>query len=247
MAKLRRDSQNLTGDTIIINSPYAVLAHHDKELQALLAEHEKTGASSIELDHLRILMDFVEQRVRPKYVAASKKLQQKNPTVTFDDVWYMQRPGQMAYAKHDGVWLGCQIESIVHLDSGLDSDDEWQPERWRVFVWFLNYDWRGSELGTTEAHFDVDKFDGESAVTDLVVYPRHYFDNEDAGERRAHFGKRGMTMRDILWKGHQYMYHDGIRADATRSRVCISFLLLICSTKRVNADKLHDRSRNRLS
>lgn len=137
----------------------------------------------------------------------------------------------MAYAKHEGVWLGCQIESVDHLAKCSDPNDAWQPERWRVWVWFLNYDWRGSELGTTETYFDIDKFDGESAVTDLVIYPRHYFDNEDAGERRAHFEKRGMIMRDILWKGHQYMYHDGIRVDSTHSRVCISLLLPINSEK----------------
>lgn len=192
-------------------------------------------------------MEFVEQRVRPRYIAASRKLQQKNPTVTFDDVWYVQRPGQIAYAKHEGVWLGYQIESAAHYEQGLDVNDEWRPERWRVWVWFLSYDWRGSELSTTEVHFDIDKFDGESAVTDLIVYPRHYFDNEDAGERRAHFEKRGMTMRDILWKGHQYMYHDGIRADKTHSRVCIYLLPHVNSEKLVNADNLHNRSKNRLS
>lgn len=110
--------------------------------------------------------------------------------------------------KHDGVWLGCQIESVAR------SDDR---QGWNIWVWILTYSWRGTGLRTSKPMFVVEDFDGERAIADLAVYPREYYDKGDGGKRRVHFEERGATMRDILWTGHRYLQHNGLRADKTRS------------------------------
>lgn len=205
-----------------------MLAHHAEPLEKLQADHDSLDSvEEVDLTrrrHLNILMGFIQDRVQPKYTAAQKRLALKNPTVTFEDVWYLLRPGEMAYAKFKECWFGCQIASVKRKKA-VSYEDEGNtiirvPEHWAVKAWFLQSGWHTSSMRCVTMEVQINIFEGEHAVTDLLVFLREYHDQHDAGKRRAHFEQRGEKMRDIVWAGHSYMFHEGQSANQIPTVAC---------------------------
>ncbi|KKY25645.1 putative atpase aaa+ type core [Diplodia seriata] len=219
-------SQNLTGDTITVHEPYCALVHYITELRNLsnsLAlertpadsdEAEKTDAD-VKYEHLQTLLEFLDPHVEKTVLPARRRLKKDAATVTWDDMWYLLRPGSLSYAMHDDTWLGVVIrEAEITTDS--DNPD---IHKWKVTAWLLDHTWYSSSIRTAEVSVDVPYFEGEKTVTSLPIYPREYLDKteESAGDgsgRRAKFVQRGARMRDIIWDGgHAYLRHDGEFAD----------------------------------
>jgi hypothetical protein len=94
-------SQNLVGETIIIPEPFAVLAHHADQLMSMMPPNDQDQATSFEgnteNNHLSVLLNFMLSNVKSKYETAKKRLMHPTtPTVAFEDVWYLLRPGLKA-------------------------------------------------------------------------------------------------------------------------------------------------------
>ncbi|OJD32610.1 atpase aaa+ type core protein [Diplodia corticola] len=209
-------SQNLTGDTVTVHEPYRALVHHITELRNLsnsLAlertpaesdETEKTDAD-VKYDHLQILLDFLDPHVEKTVLPARRRLKKDAATVTYDDIWYLMRPGSLAYALHDDVWLGVMIKEA----ESIPADNDGNPPKWKLTGWVIDNSWHMHTLGTAEVSVDVPYFEGEKLVTTLPIYPRAYFDKTDANARRDKFIARGRKVRDILWHGHSYVMYEG--------------------------------------
>jgi hypothetical protein len=217
------DSQNLLGDTVTIREPYTVLLHHFTELRELKARletsstHEADDAAKEKCKHIQVLLDFLDQKIQRVILPAQKRLQKEEPTVTFDDLWYLLRPGLLAYVTLKGIWLGCGIESVT-----FSPKDGAQPTRWEVKLWFQDNTWRGGDVGRAIKTIKVEEFDGEKLVTSLPIYPRDYLDKKDGGKRRQAFVKRGDRLCDILWKGYSYVNHNGKFIDDGEQEVTIN-------------------------
>lgn len=207
-------SQNLTGDTITIHEPYHVLAHHITELrdfQNRLALDKGTTEDEIDeaatkWEHLKILLDFLEPHIERTVLPAHRRLKKEKPTTTFADLWYLLRPGALAYAKYDDTWIGCAVETAT-LDEGSNADGS--DKKWTVRVWMLDNSWNTPRICRATIDIEIAHFEGEKVVTDLPVFPSEYFDKTDNGERRAAFEARGKRCADIVWEGHSYQFYDG--------------------------------------
>ncbi|ESZ91573.1 ATPase [Sclerotinia borealis F-4128] len=198
--------QNLSGDVVIIHEPYWILIHHEKELRGLLQKmsspHEEHSSDNEEIaEHLKILIDFVQPQIHRLVPPIEKRLQNKVPTIAFDALGYLLRPGTLAYCQYEGEWVGCVImwvkKKIAH---------------WNIHVWFLSYDTEGftrSYTDSSKSHkkHTIPRYEGEQDVTSLKVVPRVYWDAIDNGARREQFEARGARKVMLLNARFQLMNH----------------------------------------
>ncbi|KAF6835456.1 hypothetical protein CPLU01_04327 [Colletotrichum plurivorum] len=198
--------QNLTGETVTIHEPYGVLMHHWETLVHAHASREgspesNTNDHQTKVEHLGVLVDYLTPIVKSQLEPIQRRLGQESPTTTWDDLWYLLRPGSQSYCKWQGQWMGCIIEETMRT---YDEDDG-IPERWTVTIWFLSMHWSYGTLVPVSHTIDIPKFEGEKKIGQLDIYPEQYF----KGERKKDFETRGDQICDILWKGHKYANYDG--------------------------------------
>ncbi|CAG8951356.1 hypothetical protein HYFRA_00007267 [Hymenoscyphus fraxineus] len=217
-------SQNLAGDIVIIQEPYWVLLHHEKELRkvetrlssvANISDDEKAQA-----EHLHILLEFIRPHLERIVPPIERRLQKKVPTVTFEALWYLLKPGTLAYCQFDGHWIGCVI---MHLKNKFKQGEK-KVDRLNVRVWFLDFFLNKLNRAWTRSDRDpsrktkhaIQQFDGEENVTNLQIIPRKYWDAIDKGAKRKSFEARGLKKITMLQKGHQQMAHDGMSLEKER-------------------------------
>lgn len=218
-------SQNMTGDTITVHEPYNLIAHHITELRDFRNRlaldkgaddtepvDEEAEEARIKFEHLKILLDFIEPHIERSVLPAHRRLKKDTPTTTFADIWYLLRPGALAYAKNDGTWIGCVIESVTFVDG------ESVPQ-WSVRAWVLDNAWNEARIYRATFDTTIYSFEGEKEVVDLKVFPREYFDQTDGGERREHFESRGKRVADITWNGSAYQRYDGHTMSQKRTNI----------------------------
>ncbi|KAH7058739.1 hypothetical protein B0J12DRAFT_696419 [Macrophomina phaseolina] len=206
-------SQNLTGDTVTIHEPYCALVHHITELRNLknrlsldrvTEPDQEPDDLSVKYEHLRLLLEFLDPHVERLVLPARRRLKREDPTTTFEDLWYVLRPGTLSYCTVDDEVLGCAIES-VHLETSDTKEDQ----KWKVQVWFLGHRWKTPRMRRALVDIEIPYFEGEKAVPTLPVYPRQYSDKLDDGERRRKFQERGTKACKIAWKGYSYLSYNG--------------------------------------
>ncbi|KAF4843503.1 Protein MSP1 [Colletotrichum siamense] len=205
--------QNLTGETITIHEPYGVLMHHWETLSRTHVSGEDSPESSspesntndrqTKVEHLSVLVEYLTPIVKSQLEPIQRRLGQETPTTTWEDLWYLLRPGSQSYCKWKGQWMGCIIEETRKALS--DEDDDNLTERWKVRIWFLSMQWSYGTLIPVSHTIEIPKFEGEKKVGQLDIYPEGYF----KGERKKDFEARGDQICDMLWKGHIYANYDG--------------------------------------
>jgi len=206
-------AQSMLGDTITIREPYHVLAHHITELRDFhnrLALDKGTTEDEIDeaatkYDHLKVLLDYLEPHIERTVLPAHRRLKKETPTTTFADIWYLLRPGALAYAKHDDTWIGCVIEQATLDENNGDNNGS----KWSARVWLLDHSWSEARICRSTIDIEIEHFDGEKEVTELNVFPREYFDRTDEGARRKQFEARGRKAADVVWQGFSYQHYDG--------------------------------------
>lgn len=221
-------SQNLSGDIVIIYEPYWVLIHHEHHLRTLYDEisspsQERSPADKEAAEHLRILLEFMKPQVEKIVPPIQKLLQNSAPTITFDALWYLLKPGTLAYCQYDGEWIGCVIMGV----KGKQRDISSKIHYWNVRVWFLGYDvkglWRGYTKSSKEPEIktkhSIEWYEGERDVTSLEVVPREYWDAIDNGERRAKFEARGAKKVKLMSTRFRQMSHKGESLERKRRPV----------------------------
>lgn len=222
-------NQNLSGDIVIVHEPYWVIIHHEKELRKLLKEisspsEEHSPADVETAEHLKILLEFVQPQIDRIVPPIERRMQNKVPTITYDALWYLLKPGTLAYCQYAGEWIGCvimQVKRKKELDRGT-------TDHWNIFVWFLSF---GKQLfrAYTSSKSDVDsriktkhtieRYEGEKEITSLKVVPREYWDAIDNGARKEQFEARGVRKVKCISSKFQTMSHKGEMIDVKKRLV----------------------------
>jgi hypothetical protein len=210
-------NQNMSGDIVIIHEPYWILIHHEKELRALLktlSSPTKSGSVPGEekAEHLKLLLDFVQPQIDRIVPGIEKRLQNKVPTITFDSIWYLLKPGTMAYCQFAGEWIGC----MVMLVKGKKEQNSKSIDHWNIHSWFLTFSnglWRAYTESDSDAALEtkhtIQRFEGEKDITTLKVVPKVYWDAIDNGARRKLFEERGQRKLDLMNTRFRHMSHKG--------------------------------------
>jgi hypothetical protein len=218
-------NQNLSGDVVLIHEPYCVLIHHEKELRKLhqkLSSHgkERTSVDIETVKHLEVLLDFLKPHFDRIVLPIERRLQNKVPTIDFDSLWYLLRPGILAYCQYAGEWIGCVIMGV----KGQVEENSGKITQWNIQIWFLRF---SGGLGRAFTHSSRDpysvsmrdqipetghyiaRYEGEKDVTSLEVVPREYWDSIDNGARRERFEARGAMKMEMMNPRFQQMSHKG--------------------------------------
>ncbi|KAK8063334.1 hypothetical protein PG996_007986 [Apiospora saccharicola] len=132
--------------------------------------------SEVALQHLKVLHDFMESRIKAKIMFLQTNECRK---VFFSDLWYLFRPGQEVIGR-DGkqAYRIVQVSSQRHRKTKpwdvwrWDNDLEKNKKKKGPFSLSCVYiDFDGSSIGPVSIQFDFKQFDGEAEITSLPVYP----------------------------------------------------------------------------
>jgi hypothetical protein len=212
------------GNTLVIREPYAALMHHLGDFeQLMLRSKPESGESGKEenmtqQEHLHVLLEFLQPQFQTLCAPGQDRLSQISPTVIFEDMWFLMKPGAMAYAMCDNIWIGCVIKESKLTSVPLDHS----TDKWSVTVIFLQVDWASDEIGYASSTVVIERFDGERLVTSLPVFPCEFHDKQDGGARNETFRKGGDKVCELLWGESRYMKYEGEVMDNSRSYVRLS-------------------------
>ena len=167
------------------------------------------------------MLDYLKDNIVPQISLAMEKLRKPKPTVAFDDLWLLFKPGLDLYWKYPaehfsevataGVLMGTEYRD--------NHDDQLVPDRKLLTVeyWCLESD--GQTLGRDLGRISIDQYEGERQVTSLSVYPCRYLDSEDGGETRKNLVARGRRVYKLLRGMPSQMLCDGYHYAKTKEVV----------------------------
>ncbi|KAI0404020.1 hypothetical protein F4802DRAFT_569427 [Xylaria palmicola] len=201
--------QQLSGANLVIQEPYTCLMHHMTDFEDLITSEEDATT----LVHARVLLEFLRPRYQQYYIPARERLLSTQPTVRFDDLWVVMKPGSLAYTDLEGYKIGCVIEKSIRLPARPGYE---LPERWAISFWFLQVDWSSNQIGCALHTTTVDQFDGEKPIASMPIYPIEFLDAKDQGQTNQRFIGRGRAVCELLWGDSIYMRYDGECMDCTK-------------------------------
>ncbi|KAI9170829.1 putative cell division cycle ATPase [Paramyrothecium foliicola] len=139
------------------------------------------------LRDMRCYVKFIDDEVMPLYNHFNGSVADK---VTFNDLWYLFRMGDLIYmpssnevgGRYHEVWRIYRIEvpdaETSYPQTGWEIfADDYQPENtsFRISAYYIDHD--GTSYGAVRRTFDIDAFVGEMAIESLEVYPIRYREN----------------------------------------------------------------------
>ena len=182
--------QVLTGQTLKITEPYPVLMHHYDELTKLYENHlSKLALGSYQVKaelyhHLQVLLHFLQPTIENVLRPIQERLKGQEPVVTFNDLWYLFRPGHDIYRRNSTTGLP-QAAVLVRTqkETVTEAADRGVSElglRIECFTLESN----GSKITRNyEGLTLIEYFEGEKSVLSLEAYPCELCDTRDGGAR----------------------------------------------------------------
>ncbi|KAI0853312.1 P-loop containing nucleoside triphosphate hydrolase protein [Daldinia vernicosa] len=200
---------SLLGDTVTINAPYHMLAHHQAALARYKINQPETHDDEYAhttAKHIDVLLGFLEETLGTRIREEEKRHNSKVPLATFDNLWVILKPGDIIYAKHDRQWTPFIISSVT---GGPCVNESSAP--YIVHCWNITY--ISEKLCRTMRAFDIDPFSGEEVIKNLPVIPARFFQGEngnatpeEAMAKQVLLGKRAWE----LSKGPNHMLYNGL-------------------------------------
>ena len=224
-------SQALRGETITITEPFAVLMHYLDDLDSLhRKEFERAATDGLVANlskdslayHLGVLLDFLEPFVSRVLEPIKKKLDLSEPVVTFDNLWYIFKPGTDVYYTSS---ISDMIHAYVVTDLRKETTEEAESRHQKpgfVIIGF-NLESDGSRITRNRdySNLRIDYFEGEQEITSLTVFPCEYWDRKDNGSRRRDYINAGQKHLQLLRRKSAFMRYSGNILSKRRLKVLI--------------------------
>lgn len=154
----------------------------------------------------------------PRLRSAKARLSKDVPTVTYDDLWYLYKPGDDIYLdRFDYGVLGARTACVLVSTEygapdnkpvdGLGTIGKSVQQVFRIHTW-------GSECNSTTAsrhlfRCTLEEYKGEKEVKSLGSYPSRFQDSEDGGTFRQRLETRGEHYYKLVRTPPKQMWHDG--------------------------------------
>jgi hypothetical protein len=139
------------------------------------------------LRDMRCYVKFIDDEVMPLYGRYDGS---SATSVTFQDLWYLFRVGDLIYmpassevgGRYHEVWRIYRTE-VPDAETPYPSTgwevfaDEYQPNNasFRISAYYIDHD--GTSFGAVRRTFDIESFVGEMGIESLEVYPIRYREN----------------------------------------------------------------------
>ncbi|KAK5056713.1 hypothetical protein LTR84_012245 [Exophiala bonariae] len=124
-----------------------------------------------------------------------------DPSISYESVWLLYKPGTFVYVWEDGKLLSCVIGSVSYFTEWKDSND-----RIHLYVWYLFSD--GIEFTRRVKVINVARYDGSRLVRDLEAVPCEFYDRFDSGQRRQILRERGQKYLKLIKEKTAYREYD---------------------------------------
>ena len=140
-----------------------------------------------------------------------ERLSRPVPVVTFDDLWYLFKPGSDAYAMlfstfMDNVSFGAVVMKTQVAIPTKAERREGKKQSYKIRMFSLECN--GITITRDELTRTIEWFEGERRVTSLPAYPSAYHDDQDGGKRRKALEERGERLYRLLHSQPKQMWHD---------------------------------------
>ena len=211
--------RNLSDNTLqSLKFPYSVLSCHRTQLMEYKAHHSELHDSKYIKEcnsHIDEVVRFLDQEFQELH-EEQRRWSQGEPTISFDKLWLLFKPGQTLYARGGGClhpYICCARNDRVDYTKG--------GKDYVVVGWNIDFD--GITFGRSLRAFSIPKFSGEMNITALKVFPTSFYDeeeNEDTLHRRLiASGKKFFNVS----KKPCYLEYTGVTINAPKQKVCHSF------------------------
>ncbi|KAK7957774.1 hypothetical protein PG988_012622 [Apiospora saccharicola] len=190
-------SESLERDPIEISSPFCLIAHYLKELEAYkgaLSDKQQLGPAPedsgensdiqgvVTVDHLGQLLDVMKTNMFGRQIPAE-----------------YARHAQSPPSMHILYALAISIRDILRVPVTLE-----RSYPYRVALWSLDFD--GTYVRRVQNSVIIGSFDGERLITDLKVVPASFIDETDGGKSRRDLIQRGRKCYGMLTGAQQWHY-----------------------------------------
>jgi hypothetical protein len=217
-------TQSFSGDSIIIQEPFAMLVHYYDQLHQYrgkfdpgLGNRELCNSTKDVYLHLGLLIDYLDANVMPS--VREEEARHSRGVATFDMLWLLWTPGCEVVA--DGArgpfdpvskrWDGFILDSVYR------AIHEGRLVRYDLTLWGMEYNCK--YMQSHEVKVAVYPFSGERNIRDLPdAVPAQYWENPNDPDYTVEYLKRrGMQYFDLTQK--QCVYHAGDTLEHPFSRV----------------------------
>ncbi|KAJ4410998.1 hypothetical protein N0V82_009102 [Gnomoniopsis sp. IMI 355080] len=154
--------QNLSGNTVEVPWPYAILVHHYDQLKDFKSKCQSKGVSELCVreknapEHIDHLIEFLDENIMERVIAEKSRL--RRGFYTFEDIWVAYKPGRtVADLTDEDKW---QPYVISEVTGGIFAKPT-MP--WRIRGWALTFD--GRYVGRYERTMNISRRDGERDLT----------------------------------------------------------------------------------
>jgi hypothetical protein len=116
---------SFAGEEVKIEAPYYVLVHHRAALLQYKVSQPETHDeeyASTAAKHIGTLLGFLETTYGQQIREEDGRHKRSTPTVTFDYLWLLLRPGEVIYTQYDNTWTPFVISRVWKKTTG--SSDE---------------------------------------------------------------------------------------------------------------------------
>ncbi|KAI0883764.1 uncharacterized protein GGS22DRAFT_180406 [Annulohypoxylon maeteangense] len=187
---------NVNVDTLVLKSPFCILAHHLTELET---------CTRIAFDHIGQLLRFLRSDIYGNEIDIERARHSKTPPMcTFPLMWLLYKPGTTVYITEESIEAGAYVVAECEVDPELLQTDK-LSRSYRLALWNLNSD--GMYVRRSRKTKVVGYFDGERPILDLQVIPADFVDASDGGKTRKKLIERGRKWYEMLKGGQQWHYH----------------------------------------
>ncbi|KAI3340593.1 P-loop containing nucleoside triphosphate hydrolase protein [Ustulina deusta] len=210
---------SFTGDEVKIGAPYSVLVHNRAALLRYKTSqpeaHDEEYASTTS-KHIDILIGFLEQTYGQQIHEEGYRHSRKVPTVTYEWLWLLLRPGEVIYTRHDSTWAPFVISRVSKkITTNADGMCSYSIDCW-------NYMYADGKLRRKMHTFEINPFSGEEAIHNLPVIPVRFFTGEDKDMSPSEVTAEQIRLGKLVWdlyKKPNYKSYDGdlAKKNATRS------------------------------
>jgi len=198
----------------IFPRPFAVFRHYHEYMKKELTkmEREDTTEAEIALQHMRLYVQFVEDKILPLH------LQYRAPNSTrarcmirYEDIPLLFRPGELVY-HHPRLQKGktlhrTAVQTVWRLVECRPADYPAAESRsvTLVKIYYLDYD--GEKLVPIWYDITFEYFPGMMDVTTLPCFPLEY--HSDQVSIRKEKINTGKMFKDVIGRKVQHLYYSG--------------------------------------
>lgn len=132
---------------------------------------------------MRILNDFLRSTFTTEVLSAESRLKEAIPTIDFESLWYLFRPGLDVYVQLSEDLHVCVISSVSKSFRMSSRSQQWDFE-----MWCSATDGRG--IAHIPSLTSISQYSSYKEVTSLPICPVEIWDLFDGGTRRKSIMER---------------------------------------------------------